>query len=160
LGELLLTTLLLSSLLVMIYVLERSISHSMLARITHITLLVRNQQEALEWYTQKLEFEKRADHPFANDSRRWLTISPKNQPELEIVLQPPEWGLEGTEESRAQLIGQPAGWVIVTEDCWGDWEALTSRGVEFASPPQEMPWGLSAVFKDLYGNLHNLLQPW
>jgi predicted enzyme related to lactoylglutathione lyase len=132
----------------------------MLTRITHIALPVLDQDEALQWFTEKLEFEKRADSLFPNSSERWLTISPKNQPELEVVLQPPQWGLDGTPESRQQWVGQTPGWVVVTDDCQGDYEKLQARGVEFVSPPEEMPWGVSAVFKDLYGNRHNLLQPY
>lgn len=132
----------------------------MLARITHIALPVANQQEALDWYMDKLGFEKRSDSVFADGTQRWLTMSPKNQPELEIVLQLPEWGLiSGDPNLRSRLIGQTPGWVIVSDDCQADYEILQSRGVEFVNAPTEMPWGVSAVLKDLYGNVHNLLQP-
>jgi uncharacterized glyoxalase superfamily protein PhnB len=132
----------------------------MLIRVTHISLLVSNQDEALKWYTEILEFEPRSDRVVPNSSDRWLTISPKNQPELEIILQPLEWGLGGSAAARADLIGQAPGWVIVTDDCQADYEKLKSRGVEFISPPAEQPWGISAVFNDLYGTQHNLLQPY
>ncbi|SRR5579883_79253 len=132
----------------------------MLTRVTHVSLLVRDQDEALNWYLEKLEFEKRADSPFPNDMPgRWLTISPKRQPDLEIVLQPIEWGLSGSPETRSQAIGQTPGWVIITDNCRSDYERLKSRGVEFSSPPEELPWGISAVLRDLYGTQHNLLQP-
>jgi catechol 2,3-dioxygenase-like lactoylglutathione lyase family enzyme len=130
----------------------------MITKVTHISLLVRDQEEALKWYTEKLGFEKRADDPFPEGEGRWLTISPKGQPDLEIVLQPPAWGL-GDAEARIQMIGKQPGWVVHTDDCQGDYETFESRGVKFVSPPEELPWGISAVFEDLYGNQHNLLEP-
>ncbi len=131
----------------------------MITKVTHISLLVRDQEEALKWYTEKLDFENQDDGPFPDNSGRWLTISPKRQPDLQIVLQPPEWGLGTNPETRAKQIGQTPGWILATDDCRRDYEILQSRGVEFISPPEEMPWGISAVFKDLYGNLHNMIQP-
>ena len=128
-------------------------------KVSHVTLLVRDQEEALQWYTEKLGFEKRADAPFpGNDAYRWVTIGPKDQPDLEIVLQPPAWGPSGDPESRTQLIGQIPGWVITTDDCHEMYQTLTARGVEFISPPEDAPWGVSALFKDLYGTVHNLVE--
>lgn len=129
----------------------------MTAKVTHISLIVRDQEEALQWYIDKLEFAKQADSPFPGGSHRWLTISPRQQPELEIVLEPPEWETASS-ANKAELIGKQPGWVIATNDCKKDYELLKTRGVEFISPPEEMPWGISAVFKDLYGNQHNLLE--
>jgi uncharacterized glyoxalase superfamily protein PhnB len=131
----------------------------MIKQVTHISLLVRDQEEALQWYTEKLEFEKRADLPFPGGEERWLTIAPKEQQDLEIVLQPPTWGTGGDTESRAQLIGKVPGWVVTTDDCRKAYETLAARGVKFLSPPEEVPWGVSAVFEDLYGTVHNLLEP-
>lgn len=130
----------------------------MINKVTHISLLVRDQEEALQWYIEKLGFEKRADEPFPVGEGRWLTVAPKDQQEVEIVLQPAEWGPEGDAESRAELIGKVPGWVLMTNDCRGDYELLKGRGVNFTSPPEDLPWGVSAVFEDLYGNQHNLLE--
>ncbi len=131
----------------------------MIIRVTHVSLLVRDQEEALQWYTEKLGFEKRMDGPFPEGKGRWLTIAPAGQQELEIVLQPPEWGL-GDAAARVELIGKQPGWVVETGDCRRDYEMFKARGVQFVSPPEELPWGISAVFVDLYGNQHNLLQPY
>jgi predicted enzyme related to lactoylglutathione lyase len=57
------------------------------------------------------------------------------------------------------MVGKAPGWVITTDDCRQDYEAFKSRGVKFVSPPEELPWGISAVFEDLYGHQHNLLEP-
>ncbi len=78
---------------------------------------------------------------------------------MEIVLEPPEWGLESDPEAKAQMVGKAPGWVITTDDCRQDYEVFRSRGVKFVSPPEELPWGISAVFEDLYGHQHNLLEP-
>lgn len=132
----------------------------MISRITHLPLLVRDQREALAWYVEKLGFEQRADDPFPdNPEHRWVTISPSDQPDLEIVLQPAEWGPAGGAAERAQMIGKQPGWVIVTDDCRKTCEALAAKGVAIVDPPMEMPWGVSALIADLYGNVHNLLEP-
>jgi predicted enzyme related to lactoylglutathione lyase len=132
----------------------------MISRVTHVPLLVHDQNEALEWYTQKRGFEKRADDPFPGDPEsRWVTIAPKGQTDMEIVLQPPAWGPGGDAGSRAQMVGKQPGWVVVTDDCHREYEELTACGVQFVSPPEDLPWGVSALFTDLYGNVHNLLEP-
>jgi catechol 2,3-dioxygenase-like lactoylglutathione lyase family enzyme len=131
----------------------------MLTKVTHVSLLVRDQEEARKWYTEKLGFEVRADDPFPGGQGRWVTIAPKGQPDLEIVLEPLAWGLASDPTAKAQMIGKVPGWVIHTDDCRKDYEVLQSRGVKFLSPPEEAPWGISAVFEDLYGHQHNLLEP-
>jgi len=130
----------------------------MITKVTHISLLVRDQQEALTWYTEKLGFVKRADDPFPEGEGRWITIAPQGQNEVQIVLEPPEWGL-GDAETKLRMVGKMPGWVLHTDDCRRDYEEFKSRGVNFTSPPEELPWGISAVFEDLYGAQHNLLEP-
>ena len=129
-------------------------------RITHVALVVADQQEALDWYTSKLGWKKVADMPFPGDMPgQWITVAPPGQTGLEVILQPPEWGDEkGIEERRAK-VGTGEGFVIATDDCRREAAELASRGVQFVSKPEDMPWGVSAVFLDLYGVAHNLLQP-
>lgn len=132
----------------------------MINRITHVSLLVRDQDEALKWYTEKLDFVVRSNDPFPGGGEfRWVTIAPRDQPDVEVVLQPPEWGPGGDSASRVQMIGKAPGWVVTTDDCRKAYETLTARGVTFLGPPEEMPWGISALFEDLYGTVHNLLEP-
>lgn len=129
-------------------------------KVTHVSLLVHDQQEALDWYTEKLGWKVIADMPFpGDDSSRWITLAPPGQSEIEVVLEPPEWGISGDAAAKAALVGKTPGFVIGTDDCRSEVEALRSRGVQIVSEPQEMPWGISAVFVDLYGHAHNLLQP-
>ena len=129
-------------------------------KITHVSLMVGDQQEALDWYTEKLGWAVKANDPFpGDDSNRWITVAPSGQSEIEVVLQPPAWGPEGDVASRTAQVGKGQGFVIVTDDCRGEIETLRSRGVQIVSEPEEMPWGVSAIFLDLYGHAHNLLQP-
>jgi predicted enzyme related to lactoylglutathione lyase len=132
----------------------------MITKLTHVTILVRDQDEALRWYSEKLGFEKRADEIFGPGSR-WLTVGPKGQKDLEIVLQKPDPAMHGKELANKlqKRIGQGIIWVLHTDNCRKDYETLQSRGVKFVSPPEEMPWGVSAVFEDLYGNPFNLVEP-
>jgi catechol 2,3-dioxygenase-like lactoylglutathione lyase family enzyme len=132
----------------------------MISKVTHVALLVRDQEEALAWYTEKLGFEVRSNEPFPGDpEHQWITIAPPGQEGLEIILQPPEWGPEqGGVEQREALIGQAPGFVLETTDCQKDYEELQAKGVTFTGPPMEMPWGISAVFFDLYGYMHNIVE--
>ncbi|GAV22257.1 glyoxalase [Carboxydothermus pertinax] len=122
-------------------------------KLSHVTIFVRDQEEALAWYTDKLGFVKKEDNTFG-PGMRWLTVSPPNQ-EIEFVLYKP-FG-EGAEE-QLKLVGKNGTWVLLTSDCRKTCEELQARGVEVISPPQEVPWGVSALFKDLYGNVYNLVE--
>ena len=125
----------------------------MIRRVTRITIVVKDQDEALKWYMEKLGFEKRADNQMG--PMRWLTVAPKEQRDLEIVLASPKWyGGPGSET----LIGKGTTIVLDSDDCVGDYEALVKRGVMFTSPPKDVPYGVSVVFNDLYGNPWNILQ--
>ena len=129
-------------------------------KITHVTLPVKDQQEAMEWYTEKLGWKVVANMPFpGDDSNRWITIAPSGQAEIEVVLELPAWGPPDGLEERTARIGKAPGFVIVTDDCRGEVERLRSRGVQIVVEPSEEPWGTSAVLLDLYGHAHNLLQP-
>ncbi|MEJ2559756.1 MAG: VOC family protein [Anaerolineae bacterium] len=127
----------------------------MLTKLTRLTILVKDQDEALRWYTRTLGFEKRADQVFG-PGMRWLTVAPKDQEEVEIVLVSAD-----TPEKQARIGSQAADHVFLvvqTDNCGQEYERLQSRGVKFLSPPAEQPWGVEAVFEDLYGNRMDLLE--
>ncbi|HEX9037566.1 MAG TPA: VOC family protein [Ktedonobacterales bacterium] len=130
----------------------------MITHLARVTILVRDQDKALSFYTEKLGFEKRADVPLG--ATRWLTVAPVGQQEVEIVLQQPDPAFHGEEGAKRMLerIGQSTTWVLATDDCQGDYERLSALGVTFASPPQRQMYGLEAVLLDLYGNSFSLLQ--
>ncbi len=87
---------------------------------------------------------------------RWVTVSPKDQPELELT-----FVLADTEEKRKAL-GKQAGdhvfMTLQTDDCRRDYEALKAKGVKFYGAPTEQMYGVDVVFEDLYGNLYDLVQ--
>ncbi len=120
-------------------------------RVARVSLLVKDQKEALAWYTEVLGFEKRGDDR-SRPGFWWLTVGPKKQPDFEIVL------LQASEE-QMPLVGKQPTAVVFTRDCRGTHEMLAARGVKFPAPPRETSWGVSAVFLDLYGNDYNLLEP-
>lgn len=132
----------------------------MMAKLTHVILTVADQDEAFRWYTEKLGFEKRADESY--ERYRWLTVAPKDQKEVEIVLLKPFKKLspEQTDKLLWQFGGPLRGsCVFSTDDCRKMYETLRSRGVEFITSPQETPQGLQTVFVDPYGNMFTLLEP-
>ncbi len=130
----------------------------MITKLTHASILVRDQEEALNYYTETLGFEKRTDQPMG-EGARWVTVGPKNHPDMEIVLQPAGWGSAGTVAERAAQIGKGPGFVFATDDCRQTVAELKAKGVEFTTEPEAVPWGVQAVFTDLYGNTHVLVQP-
>lgn len=132
----------------------------MITNLIRVTILVRDQDEALRLYTEKLGLEKRADVMFGPEAR-WLTVAPQDQKEMEIVPQKPELAMHGEEGVRAMLqrLGQGTTWAFESDDCRKTYQDLFSRGVKFISPPQEQMYGVEAIFEDLYGNVFSLLQP-
>ncbi len=135
----------------------------MIARLSHATVYVLNQQEALEFYTQKLGFEVRMDHTM-DGGFRWVTVGPKTQPDLEIILMEVKPGPmmdEATVRSFRTLIeqGKMGAGVFETKDCRKTYEELKARGVEFISPPQDRFYGVEAVLRDNSGNWFSMTQP-
>ena len=130
----------------------------MISKILRITLVVQDQDEAFNFYTQKLGFEKRDEQPMG-PGMRWLTIAPRDDHGLEIVLQPVDW-FEGEERERyAALVGKNPTMVLQVDDCQKTYDELRERGVEFTQAPEQRPYGLEALARDLYGNILDLLEP-
>lgn len=120
-----------------------------ITKVSSVMLLVKDQEEALRWYTEKLGFEKRTDQSYGQ-GQRWLTVAPPGQPSPEIVL-------EKATPAQAKLIGKENPWVFETPDCRKAYEAMKAKGVVFDSAPQALPWGVQATFRDLYGNHFTLI---
>jgi predicted enzyme related to lactoylglutathione lyase len=123
----------------------------LLTRVVYVTQFVSDQDEALDFYTQVLGFEKRADNP-TPDGPRFLTVGVKGQ-EFQLVLWPGK-------PSEGQSIGgrSPAACTIETPDCRKAFEQLKSRGVQFETGVLDYPWGSIAVFVDPDGNRLQLRQ--
>jgi catechol 2,3-dioxygenase-like lactoylglutathione lyase family enzyme len=134
-------------------------------RQSHSTIFVTDQQEALEFYRDKLGFEVRTDMPMTDEGDiRWLTLSPRGQPDLEIILAPltpgPMFDAEQAEQIKGLVQNGALGiGVFQTDDINGDYERLNKQGVEFVSPPEEKFYGIEAIVKDNSGNWFSLTQP-
>ena len=115
-------------------------------RISTVTIAVADQDEALAWYTEKLGFEKKVD--VRSPEFRWLTVAPPQQVDVEFLLA--SWFPD--------LVGKNATWVLSTRDCQGGYEELKARGIDFSQKPELRPWGIEAIFSDLYGNKYALVQ--
>lgn len=115
-------------------------------KVSTVTIAVADQDEALAWYTEMLGFEKRMD--VRSPQFRWLTVAPPQQVDVEFLLA--SW--------YPDCIGKNATWVLSTRDCQGGYEELKGKGVEFSQKPEMRPWGIEAIFGDLYGNKYALVQ--
>ena len=133
-------------------------------RIANSMLWVPDQDEALEFYTQKVGFEVRSDVTLAElGNFRWLTVGPPGQPEFSVQLmaipQPPVMDAETAEQLRTVMAKGWAGSIfLVTDDVQSDYEQLRDRGVEFFEAPEERPYGIDCGFRDTSGNGIRLTQ--
>jgi uncharacterized glyoxalase superfamily protein PhnB len=127
-------------------------------------LWVDDQDEALEFYTQKLGMEVRSDVTLPEMGNfRWLTVGPPNQPDIAIVLMaipgPPVMDAETAEQVRTLMSKGFAGTVfLTTDDCRASVEELKRRGVQFTEEPEERPYGIDSGFRDPSGNSFRLTQ--
>lgn len=135
----------------------------MISKLSHATIWVLNQDEAYDFYVNKLGFEVRTDAKMDNGFR-WLTVGPKEQKDLEIILMEIKSGMIMDENAAKQLRalvqnGFLGAGAFETKDCRKTYEELKSLGVEFKSAPEEKFYGIEAVFKDNSGNWFSLTQP-
>jgi uncharacterized glyoxalase superfamily protein PhnB len=133
-------------------------------KIATTQLWVQDQDEALDFWTNKVGLEVRADVtlPEMGDFR-WLTVGPPGQNDVDIVLMaipgPPVLDDETAKEVRTLMSKGFAGTVfLTTEDCQKSYEELSARGVEFTEKPEERPYGIDAGFRDPSGNSVRLTQ--
>jgi catechol 2,3-dioxygenase-like lactoylglutathione lyase family enzyme len=124
--------------------------------IAHLTIVVRNYNEALEFYTQKLGFHLLQDTPLP-DNKRWILVAPPESRGAALLL------AEAATPEQSRAIGNQTGGRVFlflhTDDFWREYKAYQSRGVRFLESPREESYGTVAVFEDLYGNKWDLLQP-
>ncbi len=129
--------------------------------LTHVTIVVKDQNAALEFYTQKMGFEKRADYQNPGQPR-WLTVAPKGQ-SIEMVLWQAGAGSDPNLPSSHQKPGIGTRWVLEVEDCRKTFAELKARGVNFKDPqPREEGWYIAADLTDPDGNhftLHETRRP-
>jgi len=138
---------------------------------SHATIYVLNQDVAKDFYVGKLGFEVKVDSSLPNGFR-WLTVAPKGQPDLEIILMKlgsssdfVKMKGEDTAEKDVETIAGllKRGWfgpgAFQTADCRKTYEELKAKGVEFVSEPKDQFYGVEAVFKDPFGNWFSMSQP-
>jgi catechol 2,3-dioxygenase-like lactoylglutathione lyase family enzyme len=121
-----------------------------------VALLVRDYDEAIAFYTQRLRFQVVAD-TVLSPTKRWVVLSPPGATETHLLLAQ----ADGSEQ--ASSIGRQAGGRVFlflhTDDFWRDYHAMQAQGVVFDEEPRREPYGTVAVFQDLYGNKWDLLEP-
>jgi len=126
----------------------------MIEKLTHTTVWVLDQDEAYEFYSQKLGFQGNTDARM--DDFRWLTVSPPMQPDHEIILLepgPPMMDEESARQVKALVArGMLGAAAFETTDCRGTYAELSKRGVSFLSEPTTRPWGTEATLRDNSGN--------
>ena len=134
----------------------------MITRLSHATIYVLDQDEALAFYRDKLGLEVRTDATMDNGFR-WLTVGPKTQPDLEIVLmavkESPMFPADKVALVRKMLeAGALGAGVFEVDDCRKTYEELKAKGVQFMAPPTERFYGIEALFKDNSGNWFSMSQ--
>jgi catechol 2,3-dioxygenase-like lactoylglutathione lyase family enzyme len=121
-----------------------------------VTIVVRDYDEALEFYTKKLLFRVIEDTRLSEE-KRWILIAPQGNGDSCILL------AKAVNERQAASVGNQTGgrvaFFLHTDDFWRDFEALNRNEVRFVREPQEQEYGTVAVFEDLYGNLWDLVEP-
>ena len=124
--------------------------------IAHIALIVRDYDEAIAFYTQKLGFTLVEDTYQPEQDKRWVVVAPAGSSGTTLLL------ARASTPEQEKFIGNQAGGRVFlflsTDDFWRDYDRMTAEGVHFVRPPKEAPYGTVAVFEDLYGNRWDLVQ--
>jgi catechol 2,3-dioxygenase-like lactoylglutathione lyase family enzyme len=124
--------------------------------IAAVTLVVRDYDEAIEFFTRALDFEQVEDSP-RPDGKRWVVVKPRGAGGSSLLL-----ARAATPEQQASVGRQAGGRVCLflhTDDFRRDHKVLLERGVRFVEEPRQESYGTVAVFLDLYGNRWDLVQP-
>jgi catechol 2,3-dioxygenase-like lactoylglutathione lyase family enzyme len=133
----------------------------MITRLSHTTIWVLDQDEALDFYTQKLGFEVHTDSRM--DDFRWVTVCAPNQPDHQLILLvpgPPMMDEETAEQVKGHVAKGVLGpGVFNTDDCRGTYAELSERGVNFLSEPSERFYGIEATLRDNSGNWFSMTEP-
>ncbi|MEM7433333.1 MAG: VOC family protein [Pseudomonadota bacterium] len=119
-------------------------------------LVVEDYDDAIDFYTKTLDFTLEQDEYQAEQDKRWVVVAPPGSDGAQLLL------ARGTNDHQRSRIGDQTGGrvflFLYTDDFWRDYERYVSRGVEFIREPKSEDYGTVAVFKDLYGNLWDLVE--
>ena len=122
----------------------------------HVALVVRDYDEAITFYCQRLHFTLIEDTYQPAQDKRWVVVAPPGSDGTSILL-----ARASTPEQRAFIGDQAGGRVFLflrTDDFWRDYTEMQSAGIKFVRQPKSEPYGTVAVFEDLYGNLWDLIE--
>lgn len=124
-------------------------------KIAYITLVVKDYDEAIEFYTKRLDFQLVEDTKLS-DEKRWVVIAPPGTEGCCLLL------AKAANDKQAASIGNQTGGrvflFLLTDDFWRDYHKMNERNICFIRPPKEEEYGTVAVFADLYGNLWDLIE--
>ena len=124
--------------------------------IVQVALVVNDYDEAIQFYTEKLNFTLIEDTP-QSETKRWVVVAPKGSEGCRLLL------AKGVgDEQRSRIGNQTGGRVFLfleTDDFWRDYKNMQSHGIKFVREPKEEKYGTVVVFEDLYGNLWDLIGP-
>jgi catechol 2,3-dioxygenase-like lactoylglutathione lyase family enzyme len=124
--------------------------------IVHIALVVRDYDEAIEFYTQKLHFTLVEDTYQPEQEKRWVVVAPPGSAGTTLLL------ARASKPEQEPFVGNQTGGRVFlflnSDDFWRDYTEMRERGIHFVREPKQADYGLVAVFEDLYGNLWDLLQ--
>ena len=125
-------------------------------RLAHIALIVNDYDEAIKFYTEKLNFILVEDTVLSK-TKRWVLVRPKNADSCCLLL-----AKAATDEQKSRIGNQTGGRVFLflhTDDFWRDYNRMTAEGIKFIREPADEEYGMVSVFEDLYGNLWDLIEP-
>jgi len=124
--------------------------------IAHVALIVRDYDEAIEFYTRKLHFDLIEDTYQPEQDKRWVVVAPPNSSGSTLLL------ARASKPAQEAFIGNQSGGRVFlflsTDDFWRDYNDMSSQGIHFVREPKEAEYGTVAVFEDLYGNLWDLVE--
>ena len=124
--------------------------------LAHVALVVRDYDEAIEFFTEKLEFTLVEDEYQPEQDKRWVVVAPGTAGGTSLVLARP------SNPKQYDYVGNQTGgrvsFFLQTDDFQRDYQAFRSRGIRFTREPATTPYGTVAVFEDLYGNLWDLVE--
>jgi len=124
--------------------------------VAHLTLVVKDYDEAIDFYTKKLNFDLLEDSYQEAQDKRWVVVAPKGSSGTTLLL------ARASNAEQSAFIGNQAGGRVFlflhTDDFWRDYNDMKAKGIVFAREPKEQDYGTVAVFKDLYGNLWDLIE--
>ena len=124
--------------------------------VTHVALVVRNYDEAIDFYTKKLHFTLIEDTYQPEQDKRWVVVSPPGSTGTSLLL------AKASKPEQEPFVGNQTGGRVFlflnTDDFWRDYNDMVSKGIRFVREPWTEAYGTVAVFQDLYGNLWDLIE--